>query len=168
MALALEALALWLNLKKNSEESGPSKLWTSSLLSSVLICILMKKESRASCSVNLVNNYFRDRSVHRSNRCTPYGFLSAVCFGIPTLFVACVSRLFRHTHTRSSPLPSIHQPVPPPQPKNREKNMNGRRVSFLPEVAGSALQARGGGGDGGFPAHFRVGCGKRGFRPMFR
>ena len=80
------------------------------------------RHRRASCSVNLANNYFHGRSVRRSNRCTPYSFLSAlVYFGIPTLFVAGVSRLFRHTHALFSAafhtsIGTLHNP------QNREKN----------------------------------------------
>ena len=80
------------------------------------------KHRRASRSVNLANNYFHGRSVRRSNRCTPYSFLSAlVYFGIPTLFVAGVSRLFRHTHALFSAafhtsIGTLHNP------QNREKN----------------------------------------------
>ena len=51
------------------------------------------------CSVNLANNYFHGRSVRRSNRCTPYGFLSARLFrDADALRYVRLSIIPTHTH----------------------------------------------------------------------
>ena len=59
------------------------------------------RHRRASCSVNLANNYFHGRSVRRSSsRCTPYGFLSARLFrDADALRCVCLSII--PTHTRA-------------------------------------------------------------------
>ena len=78
---------------------------------------------RASCSVNLENNYFHGRSVRGVLGAHLMAFSLPVYIGMPTLFVACVSR-YSDTHTRallSRTLPSIHQSVPSTTTTQKER-----------------------------------------------
>ena len=80
---------------------------------------------RASCSVNLENNYFHGRSVRGVWGAHLMAFSLPVYIGMPTLFVACVSR-YSDTHTRallSRTLPSIHQSVPSTTQKERRTTL---------------------------------------------